>query len=268
MTTRRARTAPRTSDHLGLPPPLDFELRDADRVAGWVRGHAIGFRGFADATEAVHAAWVAHRALAQRIARRDGRRPIPVDIEPLALQRRGDEEVVLASGQPIATLRRPVVDDPSGDATFGFELRIPPPADELSMRSLAYVVYSALRKSGVRWALWARTQPRADRGDDVAHAAAATATAPPTTATTRPSPGSRRGIDRRLDALGVIAMLVVVLAVVIVAPAAVGVVFAMATVGALTLLGIIELRWLWSGRRTRRTLRRADTEDPARIPSP
>ena len=48
-------------DRLALPPPLDLDLVDAGRAAGWIADNAVGFRGFGDETEAAHAAWVAHR---------------------------------------------------------------------------------------------------------------------------------------------------------------------------------------------------------------
>ena len=51
-------------DRLALPPPFDFDLIDADRSVGWITGETVGFRGFADETEATHAAWIAHRTLA------------------------------------------------------------------------------------------------------------------------------------------------------------------------------------------------------------
>src|SRR5689334_8686975 len=110
---------------LGLPPPLDFDLIDADRSVGWVANEAIGFRGFADETEAAHAAWIAYRTLARRLARTDGTRPVPIDIEPLAIQRVEGREMILASGRPIATLVRPSADSRRDVDSFGFEVSLP-----------------------------------------------------------------------------------------------------------------------------------------------
>ena len=62
---------------LGLPPPAQWNLDDADRAVGWTTDRTVGFLGFADQTEAVHAAWVAYRALARRLAREQATRPIP-----------------------------------------------------------------------------------------------------------------------------------------------------------------------------------------------
>jgi hypothetical protein len=168
-------TATLSPERIGLPPPvprpplkaLDLELLDGDRAVGWISGDRVGFRGFADEVEAAHAAWVAHRTLARRRALAQGTRPPPIDSEPLALQPRDDGAVVLASGRPIATLVRPGTPRRTGDDDFGFELRVPLPADELRARSGAYLVYRALRKSGLRWALWRRDAARAPRGATV-----------------------------------------------------------------------------------------------------
>ena len=143
-----------SSEHLGLPPPLELDLVDAGRTVGWIASDTVGFHGFAGEEEAAHAAWVAHRTLARQIARTHGGRPVPVDTEPLSLQRSGERELILASGRPIATLVRPGAEDASGPDSVGFEIRIPDPADELRVRSLAYLMYRTLRKSGIRWALW------------------------------------------------------------------------------------------------------------------
>jgi hypothetical protein len=159
-------------DRLALPPPLDLDLVDAGRTTGWIADNAVGFRGFGDATEAVHAAWVAHRTLARRLARTHGGRPVPVDTEPLELQRVDGKEMILASGRPIANLIRPGPGSRSGVDSFGFELSIPTPITELQVRAKAYLMYRTLRKSGIRWAMWrpertpridAKTNPVADR---------------------------------------------------------------------------------------------------------
>jgi hypothetical protein len=149
---------------------------DGDRAVGWTTDNAIGFRGFADETEAVHAAWVAHRALARRLARTHGTRPVPVDTEPLAVQRRGDQEAILASGRPIAVLVRPGATSPTGTDSFGFEVLMPSAMTELQVRGLAHLIYRTLLRSGLRWALWrpaaARVrvapdaQPRAHSAND------------------------------------------------------------------------------------------------------
>jgi hypothetical protein len=141
-------------DRFALPPPLALDLVDADRTVGWIAGDAVGFGGFGDETEAAHAAWVAHRTIARRLARTHQMRPVPVDIEPLAIHRVEAKEMILASGRPIAALVRPRPDSRRGVDSFGFELLIPTPVTELEARALAYLIYRTLRKSGIRWAMW------------------------------------------------------------------------------------------------------------------
>lgn len=146
-------TAPMTPHRLSLPPPATFDLVDGDRVVGWVNGSTLGFGGFGGVTEAAHAAWVAHRTVSRLLARRQGRRPVPIDTEPLSLARHGDRVYVQASGRPIAAIVPP--EDTNGDGgSFGFEITVEDDLDELTMRSLAYRVYRTLRKSGVRWTMW------------------------------------------------------------------------------------------------------------------
>ena len=130
--------------------PLDLDLLDGSRLVGWVRGRTVGFRGFANESEAAGAAWIAYKALARRLARRQGGPAAPTGVEPLSLQEVGDRKVLHASGQPFATLITPSDESLSGPRSFGFEIEVPQPADELSMRSLAYRIYRTLRASGVR----------------------------------------------------------------------------------------------------------------------
>ncbi len=150
---------------MSLPPPArpDLDLLDGNRFVGWVRGWAVVFRGFANESEAAGAAWVTYRALARRLAHRHGGPPAPTGVEPLALSHAGDPVAILAGGQPIATLVRPGVESLSGPDSFGFEIQVPVPADELFMRSLAYRIYRTLRKSGARWAMWENRRATARR---------------------------------------------------------------------------------------------------------
>lgn len=145
---------------LAQPPPFETTLVDADRVVGWIKENVIAFRGFGDETEATHAAWIAHRTLARRVARTHGMRLVPIDIEPLALERSHDErtELILASNRPIATLLRPG-NHRRVRESFGFELTVPSSMTELELRGVAYLIYRTLRKSGVRWALWRSNRP-------------------------------------------------------------------------------------------------------------
>lgn len=146
-------TAQMTPHSMALPPPGTFDLVDGDRVVGWVKGSTIGFGGFGGVTEVAHAAWVAHRTISRLLARRQGRRPVPIDTEPLSLARDGDRVFVQASGRPVAAIVPPE-DTNSDGGSFGFEITVEGDLDELTMRSLAYRVYRTLRKSGVRWTMW------------------------------------------------------------------------------------------------------------------
>ena len=143
-------------ERLGVPPPNaanrpTMNLMDADRTVGWINGDRVGFRGFATDEEAAHAAWVAHRTMTRRLARRHNLRPLPIGSEPLAIRYEGDEELIVASSGPVATLVRPEYGSPSGRDSFGFELSVPQPADEVLVRAMAHLIYRTLRKSGVRW---------------------------------------------------------------------------------------------------------------------
>ena len=139
---------------MALPPPPKLYLVDAQQMVGWIAGHTLGFIGFSDAREAANAAWVAHRTVSHRVARSWGTRPVPIDVEPLALAQEGDREIILASGRPVARLLPPGVDSPMCSDSFGFEIAVSPGASESIMRDLTRLAYRALRKSGIRWGLW------------------------------------------------------------------------------------------------------------------
>ena len=153
-------SSPMVPSRMATPPPR-FDLADGDTLVGWIDGLSIGFRGFGDVGEAAGAASVAYRTMARRFARKLGHRPPPIDTATLSIARNGEVEHILADGRPIATLLRPGIDSRSGPEHFGFEVQLPIPASELTMRSTAHVVYRALRRSGIRWAMWAPP-----RGDD------------------------------------------------------------------------------------------------------
>ena len=168
LTTRarfsRVRPAdvPTPVEHRGLPPPLALDLFDSDEHVGWIRDNVLGFGGFGNADEAGHSAWVAYRAIWRRHAKQHGLRPHPVVPSSIYLRTVGDRELILASGRPFATLVRPAPDG-AGVNSFGFEVELPAPVDERSARSVAYLVYRTLRKSGIRWTLWMReAKPEAE----------------------------------------------------------------------------------------------------------
>lgn len=209
-TVTRAR--PLITSHLATPPPAARrDLLAGDTVFGWIDGMTIGFRGFRDEAEAVHAAWVAYRTMSRRFAREGRRRPLPIDTEPMSLERSADVEHILAAGRPIGTLVRPGPDSHSGPDSFGFELQLPRPADELTLRSTAHLLYLTLRRSGIRWGMWApapreRANPATTRATDLAPAAPAT-----DLATSRPTHTATVAAPRR-DVSGLLGTVAIVLA--------------------------------------------------------
>jgi hypothetical protein len=204
-------------DRLGLPPPLDLDLVDAGRRAGWITADAVGFRGFADETEAAHAAWIAHRTLARKLARTHGVRPVPVDIEPLAIQRIDGKDMILASGRPVAELIRPGAESRSGADSFGIEIALPTPISELEARASAYLIYRTLRKSGVRWALWRPEAPKVAAAPVARTSAAVVTTGQAVPSLTSVGPAALPVAGAAVLALGVAAFIPAPLAAVLVA---------------------------------------------------
>lgn len=139
---------------MALPPPTPADVTADGRVVGWLAADGIGFGGFAHEDEAMAAAWMAYRTLARGVARRDGTRLAPVDVEPLTVARHGARETIVAGTREIATLVRPLDGAPSGRDSFGFELRVPGTHDAASLRATAFLLYRTLRRSGIRWAMW------------------------------------------------------------------------------------------------------------------
>ena len=170
LSRARLANAPASVEHRGVPPPLALELFDSDQHVGWIRDNVLGFGGFATANEAGHGAWVAYRAIWRRHAKEHGLRPHPIVPTPIELRSVGDRELILASGRPFATLVR-AAPQGSGINSFGFEIELPAPVDEPSARSVAYLVYRTLRKSGIRWRLWMRG---ANPGEVTPHTSART----------------------------------------------------------------------------------------------
>jgi hypothetical protein len=142
---------------LAQPPTFDLDLFDGGQVVGWLTPHAVGFRGFESEGDAMHAAFLAHRTLARRLALRDGRRPIPIGNEPLRLKY---DDTVDAAGRRIAIIVRPGVGSRSGPDSFGFELPFSTPLDEVTARAKFAYLYWAVRRSGIRWAMWRSARPR------------------------------------------------------------------------------------------------------------
>jgi hypothetical protein len=151
MTTSRSR-AQSPGSH-ATRPRLELDLMDGDRRYGWIAGNRVGFVGFGDHVEAVQAAWVAHRTMMRRLARAPGAARMSDDVRAFALVRYGGDEVILANETPIAVLVRPDTDGTSASDSYGFVIRIPDSADDITVRATAYRIYLALRSSGIPWTL-------------------------------------------------------------------------------------------------------------------
>jgi hypothetical protein len=230
-------------NYLSEPPPEarhDFalDLLDGERLVGWLRPDAIGFTGFANANEAAHAAWVAYRTLQRRLARRDHRRPVPIDTEPLRLVAENNGRIIVGSRDRVAKLVEPDVADAQENG-FGFELRLDSPMDEVSMRAKAYRIYRTMRRSGVRWSMW-RPAPA------LAPARAAAVVADGTVAESF----IEHSLELRALALGVLLIAAAVVAFIV--PGDIATMVALISIAGLILLRLTMLRAGWPQRWARR----------------
>jgi hypothetical protein len=177
-----------------LPPQL--ELRDADRVVGWIEGDVVRFRGFDSQRGAAQAAAVAHQAMLRRLARGSRATPSANESDLSTVRRAADDAIARANGRPVASVLRSFVDGlRSADrGDFAFEIRVPEPIDELRMRGMAYVMYRALRSSGVAWPLLRRASP----AEELATAPARAAEAAPESTGQRIG-GGASGLQRLLE---------------------------------------------------------------------
>lgn len=139
------------TSQLAQPPTFDLDMYDGDQMVGWLSPDSLGFRGFESETEAMPAAFLAHRTLSRRLAHRDGRRPIPIGVEPLRLKH---DDTIDAAGRRIATIVRPGSGSKTGPDSFGFELAFATRVDEVTARAKFAHLYWTLRRSGIRWAMW------------------------------------------------------------------------------------------------------------------
>jgi hypothetical protein len=136
-----------------LPSPL--ELRDGDVLVGRIDGDVVSFRGFGSQADAAQAAAIAHQAMLRRLARGSRDTSSPNESDLAAVRRASDHANGRGNSRPVASVLRAVVDGIRGGngGDFAFEIRVPPPIHEVRMRGMAYVMYRALRSSGVAWPL-------------------------------------------------------------------------------------------------------------------
>jgi hypothetical protein len=135
-------------------PSLSLELRDGERIVGWITGDVVRFHGFRSKRQAAQAAVIAHKGMLRRIARGRGRTDSTTETDLGTIRRSTDRRNAPADSRPVASVLSPPTNDLNGSGSgFAFEIRVPPPHDELRMRGIAYVMYRSLRSSGLSWPL-------------------------------------------------------------------------------------------------------------------
>lgn len=144
----------RVSTAASLPPRL--ELRDGDRLVGLIDGDIVRFRGFGTESGAARAAAIAHQAMLRRLARGNRGTTSETEANLSTVRRTTDHANATTNGRPVGRVLRFLAESMDGDDTgdFAFEVRVPAPIDEVRMRGMAYVMYRALRSSGVAWPLF------------------------------------------------------------------------------------------------------------------
>ena len=185
---------PPASDLQSLPPPL--ELRVGDLLVGWIDGDFVKFRGFDSERGAAQAAVVAHQAMLRRLARGNRAAASADESDLAAVRRANDHANAPANGSSVASVLRSIANGirGAGAGEYAFEIRVPPPSDELRMRGMAYVMYHALRSSGVAWPLL-----RADVPEGLAAQATRTAASGASESAGERAPAGLHGIRRFLD---------------------------------------------------------------------
>ena len=186
---------PPASDLQSLPPPL--ELRVGDLVVGWIDGDVVKFRGFDSEHGAAQAAVVAHQAMLRRLARGNRAAASADESDLAAVRRANDRANAPANGSSVASVLRSIANGirGAGAGEYAFEIGVPPPSDELRMRGMAYVMYRALRSSGVAWPLLRR----ADVPEGLTALAARTAANDAKESAGERAPAGLHGIRRFLD---------------------------------------------------------------------
>lgn len=157
MTLRADAPGHRRAPITATRPAPALALYDGDVLVGWVTDRSLSFDGFADEGLAAEAAWLAHIALAQWVARQRYA-PLP-DPTPPPLSIWTDPQDgaswVLADGAPMARLVPAHADsalegEPGvGERTAGFEIAMPMQVDELGARTAAFLVYRTLHGAGL-----------------------------------------------------------------------------------------------------------------------
>lgn len=164
-TTSIARATRLTTSRMATPPPTILSPAFPAGL-GWIDGQTIGFRGFSDEQQVSRAAAVAYRAMEKRLT--GGRwYTRGFDVHKATVERRGDVEFITVGKRPIARLVRLGSIERNGDGSLGFELQVPVPVNEPTLRDIAAHIYSEVRRSGVSWGkdprvISSRKRPRAE----------------------------------------------------------------------------------------------------------
>jgi len=162
LVQEQSRVSLSTTTLMSLPSATAVRLVDGTGEVGSIDGSRVEFTGFADPGEAAAAAWVAHAALERRRAKSRREEPPHLERPELYLVRSGEDEWIVGEGKRLARLVRPKLQDcrsPSNEADetsascFGIEVVLSPDPSELMIGSSAYVIYLALRRSGLRWSI-------------------------------------------------------------------------------------------------------------------
>lgn len=125
--------------------PSEFRLFDGDVEIGYIRGGAVGFRGFGSAADAAEAAGTASRALEQRRARATW---MADTAEEFLVWERDDETYVVARSGLLARLTPP--DSAAESLGWGFEVQLlPEEGVTLFAMARARTMWHALRWSGL-----------------------------------------------------------------------------------------------------------------------
>jgi len=129
----------------GADSSTEYRLFDGDRAIGYIREDAVGFRGFDSQAQAAEAAYIAHRALAQRRAKALW---VPDAPEEFLVWDHDDGQYVIARSGLLARLTPPVPDAEPGGWGFDVSLR---PEERVSVfaMSRARTMWQALRWTGL-----------------------------------------------------------------------------------------------------------------------
>ena len=119
-----------------------FRLNHGDREVGWVENRAVGFVGFSSEEEAVRAATTAYDALGSWLARQRRQEAAPRRGRRLRVRSEAGDRQLMLGEVPIGRLVSGPVDQAPEDASYGFELMLPPRVG--AALTVAHIINQAL----------------------------------------------------------------------------------------------------------------------------